>query len=189
LQEETSQDEALLSRAASGDEDAFASLYDRLAGPAYSLALHILRDSGWAEDVLQEAFVNIWRRAGSYQRERGTVRAWALTIVRNRAVDHYRHRGAQPREVATTDLALLATSDESVWQTVVKSLEAETVRCALDAIPEEQRAPIEMAYFQGLTQAEIAERTMLPLGTVKSRMRLGLEKLRKHLEQAMQRTV
>ncbi|MDA1036614.1 MAG: sigma-70 family RNA polymerase sigma factor [Chloroflexi bacterium] len=178
---ESFSDHELLVRAGSGDDGAFAALYDRLAGPAYSLAYYILRDPQWAQDVVQEAFVNIWRVSGSYDTERGTVKTWALATVRNRSIDHLRRQNSRP--VASVELTAetAATTPETVWDQVVRSLEAEVVHQALNTLPEEQRRVIEMAYFGGLSQQEIASDAGLPLGTVKSRMRLGLMKLREAL--------
>ena len=145
------------------------------------MAYYILRDSQWAEDVVQEAFVNIWRVAGSYDTQRGTVKTWALATVRNRSIDHLRRQNSRP--VASMDIEdeIVATAPESVWDQVVQSLEAESLHRALNEVPEEQRRVIEMAYFGGLSQQEIANDTGLPLGTVKSRVRLGLMKLREGL--------
>ena len=178
---ESLSDHELLVRAGSGDEGAFASLYDRLAWPAYSLAYYILRDPQWAEDVVQEAFVNIWRVAGSYDTQRGTVKTWALATVRNRSIDHLRRQSARPVASVQLEAETVVTAPESVWEEVARSLEAETVHRALKTLPEEQQRVIEMAYFSGLTQQEIANDAGLPLGTVKSRMRLGLMKLRESL--------
>lgn len=156
-------------------------MYDRLAGPAYSLAYYILRDAQWAEDVAQEAFVNIWRVSGSYDTQRGTVKTWALATVRNRAIDHLRRQNSRPIASVELDAETISTTPESVWDEVARSLEAEVIHQALGALPVEQRRVIEMAYFGGLSQREIVNESDLPLGTVKSRMRLGLMKLREGL--------
>ncbi len=178
---ESLSDQELLVRAGSGDEEAFASLYDRLAWPAYSLAYYILRDPQWAEDVVQESFVNMWRVAASYDTQRGTVKTWALATVRNRSIDHLRRQSSRPVASVQLEAETVATAPESVWDEVARSLEAETVHRALKTLPEEQQRVIEMAYFSGLSQQEIANDAGLPLGTVKSRMRLGLMKLRESL--------
>lgn len=174
-------DHELLSRAGSGDDEAFAALYDRLAGPAYSLAYYVLRDPQWAEDVVQEAFVNIWRLAASYDTHRGTVKTWALATVRNRSIDHLRRQNSRLKATVRLEPDIVASPSESVWDETVRSLEAETVHGAMAALPDEQRRVIEQAYFNGLSQQEIANKTGIPLGTVKSRMRLGLMKLRESL--------
>jgi RNA polymerase sigma-70 factor (ECF subfamily) len=135
--------------------------------------------------VVQEAFLNVWRKASGYQLGRGSVRTWLLTIVHNLAID--RRRGRHRREM--TDVQIdeveysLGTDDEELFSTVTGAIEAEQVRRVLADLPPEQRQPIVLAYFGGLTHQEIAEQTGTPLGTVKSRMRLGLQKLRAALEQ------
>lgn len=171
-------DQALIARIATGDQHAFAALYDRLAGQAYSLAVYMLKDSHAAEDVVQEAFVNIWRMAGSYSMGRGSVTAWALTVVRNRAVDHLRQARSRPQIAGDVEEVVIATPHDSVWTLVTQSLDAEMVRAALDGLPVEQREAIELGFFGGYSHQEIADRTGQPLGTVKSRIRNGLKKMK-----------
>jgi RNA polymerase sigma-70 factor (ECF subfamily) len=173
--------QALLPRIAGGDEQAFAELYDFSAGSAYSLALYVVRDAQAAEDVVQDAFISIWRMAGSYDPRRGSVKGWVLTVVRNRGVDHLRRLSACPR--ATVDIGTIDVggSPEAVWDEVVRSVDSELVQEALCSLPAEQRQVIEIAYFRGLSQQEIAAELRLPLGTVKGRMRLALSKLRTSL--------
>jgi RNA polymerase sigma-70 factor (ECF subfamily) len=174
------EDDDLLASVQERDDDALAELYDRYGRLAFGLACRILGERGVAEDVVQEAFLAVWRRAGSYQADRGSVRGWLMSIVHNAAID--RRRGRFKREqsdVALDDLAFkLETDAEDTFATVADGIVAEQVRGALAGLPDEQRQAIELAYFGGLTQQEIAERTGTPLGTVKSRMRLGLHKLR-----------
>lgn len=181
-------DQALIARIATGDQAAFAALYDRLATQAYSLALYVVKDGRAAEDVVQEAFVNIWRMAGSYTTERGTVGAWAMTVVRNRAVDHLRRLSSRPQIAGDLEKVVVATAHDEVWLAVTQSLDAARVRGALTCLPPEQREAIEMGFFQGLSHQEIANRKGLPLGTVKSRMRNGLKKMRAHLAGEEERT-
>jgi len=179
--DEIAHDQALVARIADGDQEAFAALYDRLATQAYSLAIYVVKDGRAAEDVVQEAFVNIWRMARTYTTERGSVAAWAMTVVRNRAVDHLRRLSSRPRIVGDLENLIVATPHDEVWASVARSLDAETVRGAMSSLPVEQQQTIEMGFFQGLSHQEIADRTGLPLGTVKSRMRNGLRKMRARL--------
>jgi RNA polymerase sigma-70 factor (ECF subfamily) len=176
-------DETLLQRIANGDSDALGLLYDRYARVAIAVAYRVLGNHASAEDVVQEAFLAVWRRVDSFDSSRGTVRSWLLTIIRNGAVDRRRGRHARALQDATLDDVAfrLATPDEETFDTVASSVEAERVREALATLPADQREAIELAYFGGLTHQEIAERTGAPLGTVKGRMRLGLHKLRNSL--------
>jgi RNA polymerase sigma-70 factor (ECF subfamily) len=178
-------DDALLAAIQGRDDAALGTLYDRYGRLALGVAYRILGERGVAEDVVQEAFLNVWRKASGYQPGRGSVRTWLLTIVHNLAID--RRRGRHRREM--TDVQIdeveysLGTDDEELFSTVSGEIEAEQVRRAIADLPAEQRQPIVLAYFGGLTHQEIAEQTGTPLGTVKSRMRLGLQKLRAALEQ------
>ena len=176
-------DEALLARIAAGDSAALGELYDRYARVAIAVAYRVLGEHGAAEDVVQEAFLAVWRRVDSFDASRGNVRSWLLTIVRNGAVDRRRGRHARAlQDAALDDVAFrLATPDEETFETVASSVEAERVREALATLPPDQREAIELAYFGGLTHQEIAQRTGAPLGTIKGRMRLGLHKLRASL--------
>ncbi len=173
-------DDALLVAIQRRDEAALAELYDRHGRLAFGLAYRILGERGVAEDVVQEAFLAVWRRAGSYHPERGNARSWLMAIVHNAAID--RRRGRYKREltdVGLDDIAFrLETDAEDTFAIVAQGIAAEEVRAAVATLPAEQRQAIELAYFGGLTHQEIAERTAAPLGTVKSRMRLGLHKLR-----------
>ena len=132
-------DQGLIARIAAGDQEAFAALYDRLATQAYSLALYVTKDAGAAEDVVQEAFVNIWRMAGSYTVERGSVGAWAMTVVRNRAVDHLRRVSSRPQIASDLENVVVATPHDEVWASVAQELDAETIREAMSCLPPEQR--------------------------------------------------
>jgi RNA polymerase sigma-70 factor (ECF subfamily) len=163
---------ALLRRLAAGDQKALGEFYDLYAGLANGLALRILRDTSDAEDVVQEAFVQVWRQASRYDPRRGSPQAWLCTIARTRALDRLRRRVSR-REDAT-DAPPGATA-------VPQTEEAMTVRKALDGLSADQRRALELAYYEGLTQTEIAARLSEPLGTVKTRMRLGLMKLREIL--------
>jgi RNA polymerase sigma-70 factor (ECF subfamily) len=148
---------------------------------AISIALRVTGDATLAEDVLQDAFLGAWRHAARYAEGRGSVKTWLLAIVHHRAVDAVRRRRPTAALPETEDVAPPALTLPDVWGEVSADLDAETVRGALDTLPDAQREAIELAYFGGLTQQEIADRTGAPLGTVKGRMRLGLLAMRKHL--------
>jgi RNA polymerase sigma-70 factor (ECF subfamily) len=167
---------------AAGEIGGLETLYDRYHTMAYALALRITTETGLAEDVVQDSFLGVWRNAGRYAETKGSVRGWLLAIVRHRAIDAMRRRRAGVAlgdEVDETLPAALTLPD--IWPEVAGRLDAEQVRRALTALPPAQREVIEMAYFDGLTQREIADRTQAPLGTVKSRMRLGLVSMRQQL--------
>lgn len=173
-------DDELLAAIARGDEAALGVLYDRYGRLGFAVAYRVLGEHGAAEDVVQEAFLAVWRRVGSFDPARGNARSWLLTIVRNGAVDRRRGRHGRTYHDTTLDDVdyRLATPAEGVFDVVASSVEAERVRQALRTLPVEQREAIELAYFGGLTQHEIAEQTGTPLGTIKGRMRLGLQKMR-----------
>jgi RNA polymerase sigma-70 factor (ECF subfamily) len=148
---------------------------------AYSIAYRITNDATLAEDVVQEAFLGVWRNAARYIQGRGSVKTWLLSIVHHRAIDAVRRRRATVDLPERDDVPPPALRLPDVWGEVASNLTAEEVRGALAALTDVQREAIELAYFGGLTQVEIAERTGTPLGTVKSRMRLGLLAMRKVL--------
>jgi RNA polymerase sigma-70 factor (ECF subfamily) len=169
---------ALMRRIARRDERALAALYDRLAPLAYGLALRIARDARLAEDAVQDAFLRVWSRAGRFEPSRGSPRAWVLRITRNAAIDLLRAERALERAEAR------AVEQEPPAQPGPEDLvsggrTAASMRCALDFLPSEQRHAIECAYFQGLSHSEIASREGIPLGTVKTRIRDGVSRLRR----------
>ena len=165
--------------AAVGDHDAFAEFYDRWSGRLLALIVQILVDRAQGEEVLQEVFLEIWRTAPAFSPSRGSARAWAVTMARRRAVDRVRSsQAARDREEQWRDY--MPDVDLTV-QAVEDSLAGEDVRRALDAVGEPQRSTLVMAYFTGLTHTEIARRTGVPLGTVKTRIRNGIARLRKEM--------
>jgi RNA polymerase sigma-70 factor (ECF subfamily) len=174
-------DREILRRLAAGQLDALEALYDQYRTMAYSIALRMTADNALAEDVVQDAFIGAWRNAARYVESRGSVRTWLLSIVHHRAVDAVRRRRptAELPERDAPPPAVLTVPD--VWPEVAGRLDGETVRSALRTLPDAQREALELAYFAGLTQHEIAVRTGAPLGTVKSRVRLGLIGLRRSI--------
>jgi RNA polymerase sigma-70 factor (ECF subfamily) len=170
-------DAAVVQRMAGGDEGALAAFYDHWVPQVYSLVAQLLRDADEAEDVVEETFWQVWQRAASYDPARGTVRTWVLTIARTRALDHLRARQRRPEPVVLEEL--VPAGDDADPSLDAESRERrQLVMDALAALPAEQRRALELAYFGGFTQTEIAERLAEPLGTVKTRMRLGMRKLR-----------
>ena len=168
-----------MSALAGRDLAALATLYDRYGRLAYALAYRILGESGSAEDVVQDAFISAWRGASSYRRERGNPRGWLLSIVHHRAVDVLRRKTAF--RAAPLEVAERRAADEDTASMAERNVEQQTIRLALRALPEAQRRTIELAYFGGYTQSELADLMGVPLGTVKGRMRIGLQKMRRLL--------
>ena len=171
-------DEQVLEAVGRGDDDALGVLYDRFGRLAFRLAFRIVRDRALAEDAVQEAFLAVWRSADAYKRERAKPSTWILTVVHRRAVDIVRReqsRRGEPLEVAPEPSAGPADEDA-----VLRDRRA-AVQAALTQLPGEQRQALELAYYGGLTQSELAERLGVPLGTVKSRMFAGLGRLRELL--------
>lgn len=148
----------------------------------YGLAMRTTNDAQLAQDAVQEAFVGVWRNAARYSPARASVRTWILSITHHRAVDLVRRRRVTVELPEATDPAAEALTVPDVWPEVARSVDADAVRRAIAQLPDAQRQAIELAYFEGLTQVEIAERTQSPLGTIKSRVRLGLMTMRRHLE-------
>jgi RNA polymerase sigma-70 factor (ECF subfamily) len=177
--EDRASDQAALARMARGEGDAVAELYDRHARPIYSLALRILGDATEAEDIVQEVFSQAWKQAARYNASRGAVGAWLLTLTRSRAIDRLRAKRARPGDVSDERVAdQLVDAGPPADLLVLSSEQVARVRAALDELPLLQRAAIELAYYEGLTHAEIADRLEQPLGTVKTRIRLAMLKLR-----------
>lgn len=175
-------DVALVRRMVDSDETALGALYDQWSRALYSLVLHLLQDPDEAEDVVEETFWQAWRKASSYEPSRGAVSTWLLTIGRRRALDRLRARKRNREDLdARNVFADLPSSDPDPYQDAENANLRESVRTALRGLPEEQRHPLELGYFNGLSQSEIAEVTGEPLGTVKTRMRLAMQKLREPL--------
>lgn len=174
-------DRAVLERVAAGELRALEELYDRYRTMAYSIALRITADATLAEDVVQEAYLGAWRNAARYVEGRGSVKTWLLSIVHHRAVDAIRRRRPTIELPDREDIPPPGLTLPDIWSDVAANLDREAVRAALGTLSAVQREAIELAYFGGLTQQEIAARTDTPLGTVKSRMRLGLLAMRRVL--------
>lgn len=176
-------DEELMDLAVRGEIRAFEVIFDRHASAALSLALRICRRRALAEDVLQEAFLSMWRSGTRYDRRRGTVRSWLLGIVHNGAIDACRRTlVSERRNVDDADVAERIPAPGSTENEVIRRDDGRHVRRALEQLPADQRRVIELAYFGGLTHFQVAEALELPAGTVKGRMRLGLQKMRLLLE-------
>ena len=174
-------DEALVALVARSDEGALAELYDRVGRVAYGLAFRVLRDDRLAEDAVQEAFLGVWRTAAGFRAERAKASTWILTLVHRRAVDLVRReerRRADPLDDETRDAATSESAEDAAWL----GFERERVQGALRQLPDAQREAIELAYYGGYSQSELAERLGMPLGTIKSRMFAGLARLRELLD-------
>ena len=171
-------DAAILRQIADRDPRGVELLYDRYSGVAFALAYRLLGERGSAEDVVQEAFLNVWRQGATYDTRRGTVRTWLLTIVHHRAIDQMRSVRSKMGADTVIDDAMPLPAKEDTWTEVMQGLEHERVRQAMATLPPEQRQVVDLAYYGGFTHSEIAQRVGIPLGTVKGRMRLALDKLR-----------
>lgn len=168
----------LLAESAGGDRHAFAQLYDLTSARIYGLALRVVRDRHYAEEVVQEAYLQFWQKAGEYQPARGSVISWMMTIAHRRAVDRVRSEELQHRKVAEYEAGNAPVGPPIPLEVVVDRDESSTLRTCLDRLTDLQRDSIEMSYFAGLTYPEVAEHTSTPLPTIKSRIRDGLKKLR-----------
>jgi RNA polymerase sigma-70 factor (ECF subfamily) len=175
-------DYAALARMARGDHSALAELYDRNARLVFSLAQRILQNRADAEDVVQEVFTQVWTQASRFDSSRGAVAAWMLTMTRSRAIDRLRSRSSRP-ETASETRVVEEVADVTVRQDVqlLSREQVETLKDALNELPAPQRTALELAYYEGLTHAEIADRLSEPLGTVKTRIRQAVIKLRESM--------
>jgi RNA polymerase sigma-70 factor, ECF subfamily len=180
-------DEELMPWIAKKDPEAFEVFYDRHGGVSYSLAYRILGDRTAAEDCIQEAFISIWRSGARFDPTRGSVRSWTLSIVRNRAIDALRSKAGKAPKLTFDDDAILESheAEERTEDEALRHETAEEVRGALSNLPGDQSKVIQLAYFGGFSQSEIASMLQVPLGTVKGRMRLGLEKIRGELAEGL----
>jgi RNA polymerase sigma-70 factor (ECF subfamily) len=184
-----SADAAVVQRMATGDQAALAELYDRFSRPLYAMAVRILGDASEAEDVLHDAFITLWEKAGTFAPSRGTAFSWAIALTRNRAIDRLRQRRRRAeilRDSAPEDFDLhTRTADPGADSRALLGDQAQVVRAAVATLPSDQQRALELAFFSGLTQQEIALRLQEPLGTVKARIRRGLLKLRDLLAQRL----
>jgi RNA polymerase sigma-70 factor, ECF subfamily len=171
----------LIQQIAKQDRDAFSQLYDRFSTLVFTLAMRMLKARSDAEDLLQEVFVQVWRQAQNYSAERGSPEAWIVNIARSRAIDKIRSIRRMQKSFVLTDDPARAESPENVESSAVESETRLAMNSALANLPDMQRKVLELAYFDGLTQSEIADRLAEPLGTVKTRMRSGIQKLREIL--------
>lgn len=168
-----------------GEARAFEVLFDRHGGPAFSLAYRMCGSRARAEDIVQEAFISLWRAGARYDQSRGSVRAWILSVVHNRAIDAFRRESLRAAQSLEENNAMeRVAAPELTEVTVQRRADADQVRHALQELPEEQRQVIELSYYGGFTHNQISELLALPAGTVKGRMRLGLSKLRLSLGEA-----
>ena len=171
-------DEELMLLVNNGEPKAFATLYDRHSQAAYCLAYRMMGEKQAAEDLAQEAFIKVWRRAGSYRAQKGSVRTWILSIVHNRGIDQLRSHASRRRTQEKIEASAASSQPSEAFAETWRNTQAEQVREALSTLPKEQLKILELAYFSGYTHVEIAELLGVPLGTVKGRMRAGLKKMR-----------
>ena len=175
-------DSALIEKMMAGDESALSTLYDRYSAMLFGMLTRILQDRHAAEEVLQDLFLQLWRNANQFDSSRGSLPAWLMVIARNRAIS--RLRGARSRELLEEnegDYANTFASDQNIEDDASRAELARSVSAALSTLPAEQRQALELAYFEGMTQSEIATRTGCPLGTVKTRVRTAMQSLRQIL--------
>jgi RNA polymerase sigma-70 factor (ECF subfamily) len=171
-------DALLAERIRRGDQQALAELYDRYASTSLATALRVVADRQEAEDVVHDAFVAVWRKIDRFDARRGSLRAWLMTVVRNRAIDRVRARRPAIDLDDADERSLLRTGPNPTWEAALRGLSAVDVRAAMASLPDEQRRAIELAYFEGYTYREVAELTRVSPGTANGRMRLALAKLR-----------
>ncbi len=175
-------DEDLISLVEAGDADAFATLYDRHSRAAFSLSYRMMGERQASEDLAQDAFLKVWRGAGSYRAERGSVRTWILSIVHNRGIDQLRSHASRRRTQDKIEATAPRSQPSEAFAETWRNSQRDQVREAMGTLPSEQLKILELSYFSGYTHVEISELLSLPLGTVKGRMRLGLKKIRDYFE-------
>jgi RNA polymerase sigma-70 factor (ECF subfamily) len=181
----TLDDETIIRLIAHARTEALSELYDRYSRLVFSLALNSVGDQATAEEVTQDVFVRVWQRARQYRADRGKVSTWLTGITRYRAIDQLRRRGARPEQHSVTWAEVSPTAVPAVngpEEATQLAMQRERVRAALAQLPEEQKQVLALAYFQGYSQSQIAESLALPLGTVKTRVRLAMQKLREMLQ-------
>jgi RNA polymerase sigma-70 factor, ECF subfamily len=175
-------DENLISFVGKGDAEAFTTLYDRHSHAAFSLAYRVMGERQAAEDLVQDTFLKLWRSATSYRPERGSVRTWLLSIVRNRGIDQIRSQASRRRTQETFEASAPRSQPSEAFAETWRNSQRNQVREALDTLPPEQLKILELAYFSGYTHVQISELVDVPLGTMKGRMRLGLKKMRDYFD-------
>jgi RNA polymerase sigma-70 factor (ECF subfamily) len=175
-------DENLISFVGKGDAEAFTTLYDRHSHAAFSLAYRVMGERQAAEDLVQDTFLKLWRSATSYRPERGSVRTWLLSIVRNRGIDQIRSQASRRRTQETFEASAPRSQPSEAFAETLRNSQRNQVREALDTLPPEQLKILELAYFSGYTHVLISELVDVPLGTMKRRMRLGLKKMRDYFD-------
>ena len=178
-------DRQLVRRIAGGDEEAFRSLFASYAPSAMALAVRVVRQTQLAEEIVQEAFLTLWRSPGVFDERRGSVKAWLMTMVHHRAVDVVRREEAQRRRSDEMVVGIREEAEDptdAVVEAAAAPVERDAIRRALRSLPDDQREVLELMYFDGLSQSQVAERTAVPLGTVKSRALLGMRRMRSMVE-------
>src|SRR5215211_2679598 len=175
-------DENLISFVGQGDAEAFTTLYDRHSHAAFSLAYRVMGERQAAEDLAQDAFLKLWRSATSYRPERGSVRTWMLSIVRNRGIDQIRSQASRRMTQDKIEASAPRSQPSEAFVETWRNSQRDQVREALNTLPAEQWKILELAYFSGYTHVEISELVDVPLGTIKGRMRLGLKKMRDYFD-------
>jgi RNA polymerase sigma-70 factor (ECF subfamily) len=178
VSEERDADARLAQRIRAGDTAALGELYDRYASIALGTALRVVGDRGEAEDVVHDAFVAVWRKIDRFDADRGSLRAWLMTVVRNRGIDRIRARRPGMDLEDADERSLLRTGPNPTWEAALRQASASEVRAAMAELPDEQRRAVELAYFEGYTYREVADMTGVPPGTANGRLRLALGKLR-----------
>ena len=178
MSDEREADARLARRIRAGDAGALGELYDRYASIAIGTALRVVKDRVEAEDVVHDAFVAVWRKIDRFDADRGSLRSWLMTVVRNRAIDRIRARRPGMDLEDADERSLLRTGPNPTWEAALRRASAVEVRAAIAALPDEQRRAVELAYFEGYTYREVAELTGVPPGTATGRLRLALAKLR-----------
>jgi RNA polymerase sigma-70 factor (ECF subfamily) len=178
MSDEREADARLAARIRAGDTDALGELYDRYASMALGTAIRVVGDREEAEDVVHDAFVAVWRKIDRFDAARGSLRAWLMTVVRNRAIDRIRARRPGMDLEDADERSLLRTGPNPTWEAALRQASASEVRAAMAELPDEQRRAVELAYFEGYTYREVADLTGVPPGTANGRLRLALGKLR-----------